>query len=66
MTTKDGILFVGSHSCDLTSLFSLFAIQHKIAQSLEIETTTQNQQKGRKSKILQEVLNEKRWKEKYS
>lgn len=61
MTTKDGILFVGSHSCDLTSFFSLPAIQHrKTAQSPEIETTAQIQQKGRKSKILQEVLSEKR------
>lgn len=56
MTTKGGILFVGSLSCDLMSFFSLPAIQHrKTAQNPEIETSTQNQQKGRKSKILQEL-----------
>lgn len=55
MNTKDGILFVGSLSCNLMSFVSLPAIQHrKTAQSPEIETSAQNQQKGRKRKILQE------------
>lgn len=55
MTTKDWILFVGSLSYDLMNFFSLPAIQHrKTAQRPEIETSAQNQQKGRKSKILQE------------
>lgn len=58
MTTKDGILFEGSHSCDLMSFFSLPEIHdRKTTQSPKIETSAQNQQKGRKSKILQE------WKE---
>lgn len=55
MTTKDEILFVGSLSCDLMSFFSLPAIRHrKTAQSPETEISAQNQQKGRKNKILQE------------